>query len=132
MRFPANKKAPAPVDRREELRKAQAAAPTLRSACPDAAFVRVELEFQADTRLAHASQTLSLYPPAKAHFAYACPYGDCDGVYDLNEVVFGTVQAGKSKSRGTLTCAGHRARNGKSDESCDLALKYSITVHASS
>jgi hypothetical protein len=129
MRLPANRKVTAaPLDRRDELRKARAAAPTLRVACPDAALVRVELEFHADPQLAHAPQAFSVYPPAKAHFVYACPFGDCDGLYDLNEIAFGTLQAGKRKTRGTLTCTGHRSRNGKSDDACDLALSYSITV----
>jgi hypothetical protein len=129
MRFPPNKKALSPADRRDELRKARAAAPTLRSACPDAALVRVELEFQADPLLAHAPQVLSLYPAAKAHFAYSCPFGDCDGVYDLNEIAFAILQAGKQKTRGTLKCTGHRSRNVNGDYySCALALSYSITV----
>jgi hypothetical protein len=128
MRFSSVKKGPSPADRNEELRKARAAAPTLRAACPDAAIVRVELEFQANPLLAHAPQAYSLYPAAKAHFAYACPFGDCDGVYDLNAIAFGSLETGKNKVRGTLTCTGHRSRAGKSGDACELALKYSITV----
>lgn len=128
MRFPAKKKTAATSIRQDELRKARAAAPTLRVACPEAALVRVDLEFQANRLLAHAPQTLSIYPPAKAHFAYACPFGDCDGVYDLNEIAFGTLKAGKRKIRGVLTCNGHRARDGGSGNRCELAVSYSITV----
>jgi hypothetical protein len=128
MRFPQNKKPLSPADRREELRKARAAAPALRAACPEAALVRVELEFQADPLLAHAPQVLSLYPAAKAHFAYACPFGDCDGVYDLNEIAFGILRAGKHKTRGTLKCTGHRSSTGNAEDACALALSYSITV----
>jgi hypothetical protein len=128
VRFPAKKPSASISIRQDELRKARAAAPTLRAACPEASLVRVELEFQANPLLAHAPQILSIYPPAKAHFSYACPFGDCDGVYDLNEVALGTLQAGKSKARGTLTCVGHRSHNGRARSSCDLALSYSITV----
>lgn len=128
MRFPAKKKAVTILDRQDELRKARAAAPTLRLACPEAALVCVELEFQATPLLAHAPQTLSIYPPAKAHFAYLCPFGDCDGVYDLSEVAFGTLSTGKGTARGTLTCTGHRARNGTRENPCHLALSFSITV----
>ncbi len=128
MRFPAKKKAPSASQRQDDLRRARAAAPTLRVVCPDAAVVRVELEFQADPLLAHAPQILSIYPPAKAHFAYACPFGDCDGVYDLNEVALSSLKAGKKKTRGTLLCSGHRSRDGKVRTVCDLALSYSITV----
>jgi hypothetical protein len=128
VRFPPAKKDSTPVDRREELRKARASAPSLRTAWPDAALVRVELEFQANPLLAHAPQAYSLYPAAKAHFGYACPFGDCDGVYDLNAVVFETLQAGKRNARGTLTCSGHRSRSGKDEDVCALSLRYSITV----
>jgi hypothetical protein len=100
----------------------------LRMACPEAELVRVELEFQADPLLAHAPQAFSLYPAAKAHFAYACPFGDCDGVYDLNSIAFEALRARKPKARGTLTCNGHRSRTGKVDEACELTLRYSITV----
>jgi hypothetical protein len=127
MRFPAKKK-PSVSIRQDELRKGRAAAPILRVACPEAALVRVELEFQADPLFAHAPQTLCIYPPAKAHFAYACPFGDCDGVYDLNEVALSTLKAGRKKTRGTLTCGGHRSRDGRVRSLCDLALSYSITV----
>ena len=128
MRLSSNRKAAAPADRRDELRKARAAAPTLREACPTASLVRVELAFAADPPLSHAPQAFSVYPPAKAHFVYACPFGDCNGLYDLNDVTFGSLQAGKRKGHGTLTCTGHRSRNGKADSPCELPATYSITV----
>lgn len=128
VRFPSARKEATPEDRREELRKARASAPNLRTAWPDAAVVRVELEFQANAMLVHAPQAYSLYPAAKAHFAYACPFGDCSGVYDLNAVASEILQGGKRAARGTLTCNGHRSRSGKGEDVCALALKYSITV----
>lgn len=128
MRFPAKKKTASVSIRQDELRKARAAAPTLSVACPEAEVVRVELEFQADPLLAHAPQILSIYPPAKAHFSYACPFGDCDGVYDLNQIALDSLKTGKKKTRGTLACSGHRSRDGKTRTLCDLALSYSITV----
>jgi hypothetical protein len=132
MHLPPNRKGASPADRTEELRKARAAAPTLRVAWPEAAVVRVELAFQADSAPAHGPQAFSIYPAAKAHFVYPCPFGDCDGVYDLNEIVFGMLQAGKRRTRGTLTCIGHRSRNGKSDSLCELAASYSIMVQQDS
>jgi hypothetical protein len=128
MHFPPNKKTVSPIDRRDELRKARAAAPALRMACPDAALVRVELEFQANPLLAHAPQVFSLYPAAKAHFAYACPFGDCDGVHDLNEVALDVLQAGKHKTCGTVACSGHRSSHRQGDNPCGLMLRYSIAV----
>jgi hypothetical protein len=134
MRYSSNKKSTSSADRkeelrrREELRQARAAAPTLREACPAAAFVRVELAFQTDSGPDHAPQAFSVYPPAKAHFVYACPFGDCDGVYDLNGIAFGTLQAGRHKTRGRLTCTGTRSREGKPASPCELAATYSIVV----
>jgi len=128
MRFSSNRKSASPSDRRDELRQARAAAPTLRVACPAAALVRVELAFQEESGPAHAPQAFSVYPPAKAHFVYTCRFGDCDGVYDLNEVALGTLGSGKRKSRGKLRCTGTRSRNGKPDSPCELAATYSIVV----
>src|SRR5882724_405404 len=106
MRFSRNRKVAAPWDRRDELRKARAAAPTLRKAWPDAALVWVEINFQSSEQLAHAPQTFSIYPPAKAHFSYLCPFGDCNGMYDLNEAALDALRAGKPAA-GTLRCTGH-------------------------
>ena len=125
-----NKKAVPSSTRRDELRKARAAAPILRSACPEASVVRVDLEFQKSPLLAHAPQSLSLYPPAKAFFAYECPFGDCDGVYDLNELVWEALKAGRYTMHGQVTCNGHRACNGTGDGVCQLALSYLIKVRA--
>jgi hypothetical protein len=128
MRLSANRKAATPSSRRDELRLARAAAPTLRVVSPDVALVRVELAFHEASGLAHAPQAFSIYPPAKAHFVYACPFGDCDGVYDLQEIALGTLGSDKRRTRGALTCGGHRSRNGKSQVACELAATYSIVV----
>jgi hypothetical protein len=116
------------LSRRDELRQARAAASTLGSTCPEVASVRVELAFHVASGLAHAQQVFSIYPPAKAHFVYACPFGDCDGVYDLNDVTLGALGTGKRKTGGTLRCGGHRSHSGKSDNPCELAATYSIVV----
>jgi hypothetical protein len=130
MRLPPNKRAIPSSTRRDELRRARAAAPILRLACPEASVVRVNLEFQKNPLLAHAPQTLSLYPPAKAFFAYECPFGDCDGVYDLNELVWETLKTGRYTMDGRVTCNGHRAGNGVDGSVCQLALSYLIKVRA--
>jgi len=128
MRFSSNRKSATVADRRDGLRQARAAAPTLRSVHPTAALVRVELAFQEESGLAHAPQAFSVYPPAKAHFVYACPFGDCDGVYDLNEIALDALGSGKRRTRGRLTCSGTRSRNGKQDCPCELAATYSLVV----
>lgn len=114
--------------RRDGLRRARAAAPALRVACPQAGLVHVELAFQESSGLSHAPQTFSVYPPAKAHFVYACPFGDCDGSYDLNEVALATLTSGVPQSHGTLTCTGRRSRRGTSNSPCELAATYSIVI----
>jgi hypothetical protein len=90
--------------------------------------VRVDLAFHEASGPAHAPQAFSIYPPGKAHFVYECPFGDCNGVYDLGEIALGALGTGKRKTRGTLTCSGQRSRNGKSGSPCELAVTYSIVV----
>jgi len=128
MRLSRNKKVAAAWDRRDELRKGRAAAATLREAHPDAAFVTVDLKFHSDARPLHAPQSFSLYPPAKAHFVYACPFGDCDGVYDLQAAALSALCNDHSNAAGTLKCAGHRSREAAA-RACDLHVSYSITAH---
>jgi len=88
----------------------------------------VELAFQEAAGPAYAPQAFSVYPPAKAHFVHACPFGDCDGVYDLNEIALAILTSGRRKARGTLTCTGHRSRRGMPDSPCGLAVTYSIVI----
>lgn len=52
MRLLPNEKAVPSCTRRDELRRARAAAPVLRLACPEASVVRVNLEFQENPLLA--------------------------------------------------------------------------------
>jgi hypothetical protein len=128
MRLSPNRKAVPAADRRDALRKARAAAPVLREAWPHASMVRVELAFGENLALDHAPQAFSIYPPARAHFVYACPFGNCDGAFDLNAIAFDALEAGERKVRGALTCAGHRTRDGGSHGPCELTVRYSIVV----
>ena len=128
MRLSRNKKVVARRDRRDELRKGRDAAETLRAACPDAASVRIELEFRSATGEAHVPQIYSMFPPAKAHFVYPCPYGDCDGLLDLQAVGTQALRDRQRRARGTLKCAGSRSRDGASGRPCELQLNYSIAV----
>jgi hypothetical protein len=127
VRLSRNTKVVARWDRRDELKKGRAAAETLRAACPDAASVRVALEFRTATGEAHVPQVYSLFPPAKAHFVYPCPYGDCDGLFDLQ--AFGAAALREQKRvRGAVKCAGSRSAQGTAGRSCELQLSYSISV----
>lgn len=128
MRLSRNTKVVARWDRRDELKKGRAAAETLRTACPDAASVRVALEFRTATGEAHVPQIYSLFPPAKAHFVYPCPYGDCDGLFDLQAIGAETLREQK-RARGTLKCTGSRCSHGGAEgRPCELQVNYSISV----
>jgi hypothetical protein len=118
-----------PADRRrEQLRQARVDAPTLRQFLPAAAQVWVELTFDMDARLAPAPRLFTVYPPAQAHFVYACPFGDCDGTYDLNEAVFAVLRAGTCEATGVLHCMGRKARRSGLGLRCGLGVAYAVTV----
>lgn len=114
--------------RRDEQRQARLDAPTLRALLPAAAQVSVELTFEVDAQLAHAPFTSTVFPPARAHFVYGCPFGDCDGTYDLDAEIFGMLRAGVCLATGEQHCCGHRARRHGLGPRCGLGLTYAITV----
>jgi len=123
------RKQPTPTREREDrLRAGRAAAQTLRSVSPTATLVNVQLRFISAATPAHAAQSFVLYPPAKAYFAYPCPYGDCDGIYNLDAAANRAMAGEKSRITGTLECDGVRSHNGPSRERCGLQLKYTITA----
>lgn len=128
MHPPPNRKAASSSQQRDALRRARAAAPVLRDAWPHASMVRVELAFEENAPLGHAPQAFSIFPGARAHFVYACPFGNCDGSFDLNAIAFDALGAGQRRVRGALTCTGHRTRDGKSHSPCELPVTYSIAV----
>jgi hypothetical protein len=128
MRISRNKKKVATWDRRSELLKQRAASEALRAVCPDAELVSVELEFKSQAPVSHARQVHALYPPAKAHFVYPCPYGDCDGVYDLQSVALGALDRRGKRVSGSLKCAGNRSREGAGGVPCTLEVSYSIVA----
>jgi hypothetical protein len=114
--------------RLEQLRRARVDAPTLRQFLPDASQVWVELAFDADARLAQAARVFTIFPTAQAHFVYACPFGDCDGTYDLNESVFALLRAHAHQSSGVLQCIGRRARRAAPGPQCGLGMAYAVAV----
>jgi hypothetical protein len=73
-------------------------------------------------------QSFVLYPAAKAFFAYPCPYGDCDGLYDLASEAARTLTTEKRHIAGTVECTGKRARDGRQGQSCGLRMSYTITA----
>ncbi len=116
-------------EREERLRKGRDAAQTLRAAFPNAANVNVQLRFLPGAAPLHAAQSFLLYPAARAYFSYPCPYGDCDGIYDLSapaQQALGRKAAGPVS--GTLECEGTRSRDGQQRRPCGLRVSYTIST----
>lgn len=113
--------------RRDELRRSRAEAPTLRQSMPAATQVWVGLEFAGISPPAPAARAYTVYPAAQAHFVYACPHGNCDGNYDLNDAINGLLQAGGCNTAGTLSCTGHRSLQ-LSRTPCGLDVRYTVAI----
>ena len=110
-------------DRAERLRKGRATAPLVREVCPRAAHITVQLKFHAPP---HADQSFVLYPGARAHFGFPCPYGDCDGIYDLSHAAQSILQGPELQAAGTLECGGLRSRHRIPRQPCGLQVSYIV------
>jgi hypothetical protein len=128
MRFPPRNKVSPAREREERLRKGRAVAHTLRDAFPSATVVNVHLKFLCTSAPLHAAQSFSLYPAARAYFAYPCPYGDCDGIYDLSAAADQTLGREKTRVAGVVECSGSRSRDGLQGQPCGLRVSYTITA----
>ena len=128
MRLSRNKKVIPVWDRRDALRKGRAAAETIGAVFPDAESINVYLEFQSFSQAPHVPQSHALFPPAKAHFFYPCPYGDCDGVFDLQAVALDALGREHRSASGTLKCAGSRSHERAAGRLCGLEVSYSIVA----
>jgi hypothetical protein len=128
MPAPHRKKLSASLDRGARLRQSRVHAKTLRDSFPRAALVDLHLRFQPTDGQEHAAQSFRLYPGALAFFEYPCPYGDCDGTYDLSGAVGHLFAGGAPRAEGTAACAGTRSRDGKARQPCALDVSYSITA----
>lgn len=126
MRFPPRNKVSAYREREERLRKGRLSAQTLREASPETTLVNVQLKFLPIAAPPHAAQSFVLYPSARAFFSYPCPYGDCDGVYDLSAEAARALGREKSRVTGTVECAGARSRDGLQAQPCGLRVSYTI------
>jgi hypothetical protein len=115
-------------EREERLRKGRDAAQTLRAAFPNTSTVNVQLRFLPATAPLHAAQSFMLYPAARAYFSYPCPYGDCDGIYDLAAPAQQALGRKTGSVSGTLECAGVRSRDGLQRQPCGLRVSYTITA----
>ena len=114
-------------DRAERLRRGRAAAPSLREMAPSTTHVVVRLEFRSDGTLKHADQSIVLYPGARAYFGFPCPYGDCDGIYDLTRAAQSAMTHLSSHPTETLQCEGTRSRH-RLLGPCGLQLSYTVSA----
>lgn len=127
VRLNAHKPAAA-ESRGERLRRSRAAALALGATFPGVQQLRLELTFEGAAAHTPAAQSHQLYPPARAFFEFPCPYADCDGQFDLTDVVRRAVVDHAHASCGTIVCAGHRALGLSSKQPCRLQLIYSVTA----
>ncbi len=114
--------------RLDDLRRARAAAQVLRIAFPQLEQLRIELSFVDASSNSPASQVHTLFPPARAFFNYRCPHSDCDGDFELADIIRAAVSDGTHVTRGSLLCAGARPGEKGSKRACELRLAYAITV----
>lgn len=114
--------------RREESQRRRAAAGTIRRAFPHVDLVRVQLRFGTGTDSAPSAQLHALHAPAPASFEFACPIGDCDGIFDLNDIVRPLLEASGNHVQGSLQCGGTRAHGGASRRPCLLHLDYRVSA----
>ena len=115
-------------ERRDRLRDARAAAPALRVVFPTLRHLRLELQFEGSTPTTPAQQSHVLHPPARAFFAFPCPYSNCDGRFDLTGTVNAALADPAHRAEGTLECSGNRARHIGSKQLCQLRLIYTVTA----
>jgi hypothetical protein len=114
------------VERAERLRRDRAAALALRVAFPDVQQLRLELQFGGSGNNQPAAQSHVMHPPARAFFAFPCPYADCDGQFDLTGAVNAALADASHRAEGVLECSGARPRDHLSKQPCQLNLVYKI------
>lgn len=113
------------ADRRHEqsLRR-RAAAGSLVQSYPALESLRIQLHFVPASGVAPAAQVHALYPSAPAYFEFPCPYGDCDGRYDLGAAAVPLLRGSGHHAEGTLHCAGTRAAGGETRRPCRLRADF--------
>lgn len=116
------------IAQRERMRLDRAAARVVCVAFPAIQQLRIELEFSGAGTNVPARQAHVLHPPARAFFRFQCPYGDCDGRFDLTDAVGAALSSPEHRTLGTLECTGLRARDHLSKQTCALHLRYAIHV----
>jgi hypothetical protein len=115
-------------DRSFQLRRDRGAAPALRVMFPTVERLCLELRFESAAVNTPVPQTHVLHPPARAYFAFPCPYADCDGRFDLTTAVHLAVERPSGRTEGLLECTGSRACGLASKRPCQLHLHFTVTA----
>jgi hypothetical protein len=104
----------------------RAAAPALCTRYPTLTSLRVGFNFSDGARFVPSPQVTVFHPPARAYFCFVCPYGDCDGEFDLSQAVELTTRGHQPRAGGQLRCAGRR----HGGTQCTLSITYSVAAHS--
>jgi hypothetical protein len=99
----------------------------VRKAFPQIEQLRIELVFGTTRGVAPSPQVHTLYPAAAAFFRFPCPCADCDGDFDLTDVVTALAGSGVLSSRGQLICDGTRRDHPAGQAACPIRLDYQLT-----
>lgn len=114
--------------KREKSLRRRVAAGTIAKAFPRVEQIRLQLRFLPTAGSVPAAQIHALYPSAPAYFEFACPYGDCDGSFDLNSVVQPLLADNGARVEGTLLCSGTRTAAGMTRQPCKLRADYWVSA----
>jgi hypothetical protein len=114
--------------KREKSLRRRVAAGTIAKAFPRVEQIRLQLRFLPVAGAVPAAQIHALYPSAPAYFEFACPYGDCDGCFDLNSVVLPLLADNGTRVEGTLHCTGTRTAAGMTRQPCKLRADYWVSA----
>jgi hypothetical protein len=114
--------------RREQSRRRRVGAGTLAVSFPDLAQLRIQLKFEDASDRPPTGQVHDLYPSAPAFFEFACPYGDCDGIFDLREAVASMFAAAAHQGSGAMACPGCRTGPAVARQPCGLRAVYTISA----
>ena len=109
---------------RERQSRNRIAAPQLRLRYPKLTSLQLGFVFSDTSAFLPSPQMTVLHPPARAYFCFACPYGDCDGEFDLTDAIERMIGAREARARGAVCCAGTR----HGSDSCKLRLEYTLVA----
>jgi hypothetical protein len=116
------------AQQRQELwRRERAAVQTLGSGFPRTERLWIQLRFINRSPMPLADQSHILHAGAQAFFAFPCPYANCEGRFDLTEVVTACLENSVLRAAGGLDCDGMRFQDTLERAPCQLHMDYIVT-----